>query len=499
MVATGFTATSVAGSAVAVAERPAPSLPTHTVRRFDYNRDIEDLREICAKVYDGTDYMPRLVKKLSEDPGVLVLAAEAAGSGSGGEGAGHIDGIICGERRDECIWLFGLRVREGIRGKGMGHFLMAAICTWAPSELTCNAHPPGVAPPGFGPLPPPASVASATSLPHGADPHHPAATPAAPSSPEPVTSIVTCTTSYNPAAQRIIGRQLTGPLYEVEGWPSHKPLDEYEAAAGWVRGRGVPAGAPHMLDWIPSARQALDSDAEAQALLPRWRHVSDMAELRSAVSHLLYGSGSSSNGSPSDRVGGSDNGSSGGGGSGGAGPGASSRALEPLLWLPMPYDAFPITGPFVARELAAGNVWLLTAPANGSVGAAEGREEQPQQEEVVGVMLLTYFEMLNRVSAGILARDNAATHAAVLHAGSLHPHFMAFTLRAAATAPPPTKQHTGQLHGDAATAAADSADAAAADSADAGAGPEEGVAMPLPALYTATGGYRDHWVFGKRL
>lgn len=48
---------------------------------------------------DGTDYMPRLVKKLSEDPGVLVLAAEAVGSPEGetadssGGGAGRIDGI----------------------------------------------------------------------------------------------------------------------------------------------------------------------------------------------------------------------------------------------------------------------------------------------------------------------------------------------------------------------------------------------------------------------
>lgn len=139
------------------------------------------------------------------------------------------------------------------------------------------------------------------------------------------------------------------------------------------------------------ARQALESDVAAQALLPRWRRVSGVAELRSAVSHLLYGTTASS--------------SSSSGGAGGRDPakGAASscRALEPLLWLPMPYDAFPITGPFVARELAAGNVWLLTAPAPGSGGAgAEGKQEHHQEEEVVGVMLLTYFEMLNRISAG---------------------------------------------------------------------------------------------------
>ncbi|PNW73244.1 hypothetical protein CHLRE_14g624650v5 [Chlamydomonas reinhardtii] len=495
MVATsGASAPVVVGSAVAVAEALATTTLAHTVRPFDYARDIEDLREICAKVYDGTDYMPRLVKKLSEDPGVLVLAAEAVGSPEGetadssGGGAGRIDGIICGERRGECIWLFGLRVREGIRGKGMGHFLMEAICTRAPVELRCNAHPPGVAPPEFGPLPPPASPAltvSNSSSP--SDACHAAATP------EPITSIVTCTTSYNPAAQRIIGRQLTGPLYEVEGWPSHKPLDEYEAAAGWVRGRGVPAGAPNMIDWIPGARQALESDVAAQALLPRWRRVSGVAELRSAVSHLLYGTTASS--------------SSSSGGAGGRDPakGAASscRALEPLLWLPMPYDAFPITGPFVARELAAGNVWLLTAPAPGSGGAgAEGKQEHHQEEEVVGVMLLTYFEMLNRISAGILARDNAATHAAILHAGRLHPHFMAFTLRAAATAPPPTQQHTAQLHGGGSSAAPTGAGAAGAGAAGAGAGPgseDGGGGVPLPALYTATGGYRDHWVYGKRV
>ncbi|KAG2429966.1 hypothetical protein HYH02_013917 [Chlamydomonas schloesseri] len=484
MVSAGASVAGGAGTAVAVAEKQpstATTLP-HAVRRFNYDRDIEDLREICANVYGGTDYMPRLVKKLSEDPGVLVLAAEAVAPAAEGEemggsevGVGRIDGIICGERRGECIWLFGLRVREGIRGKGMGHFLMEAICSRSQVELTCNAHPPGVAPPDFGPLPPPLP-AGAHAVAHTDTCHTQPPSSSCSTTPEPITSIVTCTTSYNPAAQRIIGRQLTGPLYEVEGWPAHKPLDDYEAAVGWVRGRGVPAGAPNMLDWIPGARAALESDAAALALLPRWRRVSDVSELRAAVSHLLYGSSSGSS---------TTNGCS---------NGSSNRALEPLLWLPMPYDAFPITGPFVTRELAAGNVWLLTAPSSSpaapasAAGAAagecsDGMEEQEQQ--VVGVMLLTYFEMLNRVSAGILARDNAATHAAMLHAGSLHPHFMAFTLRDAARAPPPTAQHTAQLHGTGASATA---------AAGAGAG-----AMPMPALYEATGGYRDHWVYGKRV
>lgn len=38
------------GSAVAVAEALATTTLAHTVRPFDYARDIEDLREICAKV-----------------------------------------------------------------------------------------------------------------------------------------------------------------------------------------------------------------------------------------------------------------------------------------------------------------------------------------------------------------------------------------------------------------------------------------------------------------
>jgi hypothetical protein len=107
----------------------------------------------------------------------------------------------------------------------------------------------------------------------------------------------------------------------------------------------------------------------------------------------------------------------------------------------------------------------------------------------VAALLRTLIANPYLLPPGILARDNAVTHAAILHAASLHPHFMAFTLRDAARAPPPTAQHTAQLHG-----GGDGGGAATNTTA----GDKSG-AMPLPAVYTATGGYRDHWVYGKRV
>jgi hypothetical protein len=169
--------------------------------------------------------MPRVIHRLMEDPGVLVLAVdtagpdeEAAAEGKQHEGndsattGAHMNGIICGERRGSTVFLYGLRVREGVRGKGLGHVLMEAICARAPPTLADR--------PYAAPQPPaPLDMWRSELLP-GCEPMQPSddakglAEDAARST---LSHIVTCTVSYNPAAQRIIGRQLMGPLYEVRG------------------------------------------------------------------------------------------------------------------------------------------------------------------------------------------------------------------------------------------------------------------------------------------
>ncbi|KXZ49096.1 hypothetical protein GPECTOR_23g28 [Gonium pectorale] len=493
--------------ATVAATPSSPRTPKHIIRTFNYKADFEDLKDICANVYGGTDYMPRIMHRVAHDPGHLVLAAAVSEHCQhadqdrgleqlGQDQAGPIDAIICGERRGGALFLYGLRVRESTRGLGLGHLLMEAICRSSPEV---DAAPPALllAPdqPETGPslaaiaAPPAAATATAST---GAPPptaptssRGPAVAVAPPGMPQPaprpsppllLSHVVTCTTSYNPAAQRIIGRQLRGPLCEVECWPAGA-REAYEEEWGWSWGRCLPEGAPNMLDWIPGVRKVLEADAEAQALLPHWRRAASEEDLRGAVGSLLYDARSS----------GSDG--------AGAGLGLAAQVLQPLLWLPMPYDVWPLDSPFVRRELAAGNVWLCTVPAlatqpavgpgpgratkeagggpptvgepNGNDQASGGRDGS----EVVAVMLLTYFDTLGRVCAGILARDNAAVHAAVAHAGSLQPYFFASILRNPARAVPP--QPGGEKKR--------------------GTAPDPS----FPALYNATDGYRDFWVYGR--
>ncbi|GLC41717.1 hypothetical protein PLESTM_001232200 [Pleodorina starrii] len=560
------------GTAKSVVETPCAAR-SHRIRVFDYERDLQDLKNICANVYGGTDYMPRIIHRIAADPGILVLAAESisasqeqqpqqqqqpqqpqqpqphhqeqCGEGPGrpaGEAAGSppascIDGIVCGERRGGAVWLYGLRVREGARGRGLGHVLLEAICRQAPRHLAAapDAEPPPPSPPPPAPpppaasrgvAPPPPAPPTSPPTPSCPPPASPAVTPRAPLTPTAAATaatvasaaaasmpVVTCTVPYNLAAQRIIGRQLAGPLYDMEIWPSR--VEEYEAAVGWVRGVGVPASAPRMLDWLPGVREVLDADAAAQALLPYWRRVTSDAQLRSAVAHLLYGG---SGGGGGTRASGSRGG--GGGDQYAAAAAAPTRACGGLLWLPMPYDLWPLDSAFVQRELAAGNIWMLrsrgaptgsdragrvaAAAANGGSGDDEGEADVAEEEEeaedgeggaVVGVLLLTHFDTLNRVCAGILARSNAVVHAAIAHAGRLQPHFWACTLRipAGCRDAPPASEGTRvseRVGGDAGSERAETGMAV-------GKGKGEGVHEPLPEVYGVSGGHRGVLVYGS--
>lgn len=67
--------------------------------------------------------MPRIVEGLGQRPDTLVLVAE------GGEGEGEaqrLDAVACGQRRGEELFLFGLRVREGLQGRGLGRALLVS-------------------------------------------------------------------------------------------------------------------------------------------------------------------------------------------------------------------------------------------------------------------------------------------------------------------------------------------------------------------------------------
>ncbi|GFR44407.1 hypothetical protein Agub_g5640 [Astrephomene gubernaculifera] len=668
----------------------------HRVRLFNYERDLKDLQEICANVYGGSDYLPRIVHRIVADPGQLVLAAESSGDadstaeapvseeagehatgepGSHVEGrqeqdgpgqqpgqegqqqgrlaprqaagrgaAQRIDGVICAERRGATLFLYGLRVREGCRSRGLGHLLMEAACTRGPQQLanTADATPPPPLVPLQTPGPAVPSehggsetatadiVAIPTAAANGKDGAHGSSktvTAACVCGPSAVRHLISCTTSYNPAPQRILGRQLEGPLWQLEIWPAGQSAAAHDAAmAEWSATAAAAAAAsasatdvasvgaavqvaataaeaaaageeeeakaprldpPHLLDWLPGARAVLDSDAAASALLPYWRRTTCASELRTAVSSLLYGNpygyartgmrthccrttcvvhangngwgpgcqgggdktgnngrsesreSSESNGSSRGRCsscsccccrnhingcggGGVDDdpGSAGGGyrccrggGNGGGGGMGEGSAEEPLLWLPMPYEVWPLDSAFVLRELEAGNIWLLreggergaaaaagggdgggsSSGSNGAVEPPEGRdsgggggggdesegsssggEGEGEGGAVVGIMLLTHFGTFGRVCAGILARHNAAAHAAIAHAGSLHPHFLASILRVPF-----------------AVTAATNARAVAAAATVAG------VPYPLPALYEATEGFKDFWVYGR--
>ncbi|EFJ46588.1 hypothetical protein VOLCADRAFT_105495 [Volvox carteri f. nagariensis] len=468
----------------------------HRIRKFDLESDLQDLTDICANVYGGTDYMPRIIHRIAKDPGVLVLAAESLLSGDAEQQPDEVEEP--GQQQEQQQQVQRQEQAEGTdsqtgsskpfsingissmvamlcRSDGMVSLSIPLVSLWQ-FVVSGEATPYGYT--GCGPSAPPSlHVVPAqllqpqlpTSGAHADPPASSASTPVAAATPRsataaagPIRQIVTCTVTYNTAAQRIIGRQLSGPLYEVEIWPGPPLLEEYEAAGAWVRGVGLKPGTPSMIDWLPNVREVLGADVAAQALLPHWRRVTSDCELRAAVAQLLYGrSGSGTSALAADGCAGisaargadglCDGGQDGASDAGPVTMATSSSGRPPIpgslteqpdtdfLWLPMPYDLWPLEGAFIQRELAEGNIWLLAEPATegshslrGQVVpmASAGTEDSNAKDgAIVGVMVLTHFETLSRVCAGILARNNAVVHAAIAHAGRLQPHFMASVLR----------------------------------------------------------------------
>ena len=51
-----------------------------SVRPFNYASDLQDLLDICASVYGGSDYMPRIIHSLVKRDDVVILAASSESS-----------------------------------------------------------------------------------------------------------------------------------------------------------------------------------------------------------------------------------------------------------------------------------------------------------------------------------------------------------------------------------------------------------------------------------
>ena len=65
--------------------------------RLEGGGDLQQVAELCAGVYDGTDYLPRMIESYAADAHVLILVAEAAPSHDGkacsNSGRGLLGGI----------------------------------------------------------------------------------------------------------------------------------------------------------------------------------------------------------------------------------------------------------------------------------------------------------------------------------------------------------------------------------------------------------------------
>ena len=48
------------------------------IRRYEHDKDLEDVMEICKDIYGGTDYMPRMVETYSNQDSTLILVAECS-------------------------------------------------------------------------------------------------------------------------------------------------------------------------------------------------------------------------------------------------------------------------------------------------------------------------------------------------------------------------------------------------------------------------------------
>eukprot|EP00775_Hariotina_reticulata_P008175 gene8175-8366_t len=176
----------------------------------------------------GTDYLPRLIHHFAEQPDIDVLVSEDAG---------HVHGVVGGSRRGSSMFLFGLRVCESARGRGVARKLMEAICERGMEDSS-------------------------------------------------ISTITSATTPDNAGANRIFNALGFHHSHTVDLWPAYSALGEYEAAVGFVPGESPapPPGQITMLDFIPGVRD-LTSQASVQlgVGVDDWMCCSSMKQLHEAV------------------------------------------------------------------------------------------------------------------------------------------------------------------------------------------------------------------------
>ena len=96
----------------------APVPPTTTIRRYTPAQDRAAVFDICRDVYDGRDYIPRVIDDYADETDVLVECSEASGDPRA---------LICGARDGSLYHIWGCRTHPDERGKGIMRKLMRHV------------------------------------------------------------------------------------------------------------------------------------------------------------------------------------------------------------------------------------------------------------------------------------------------------------------------------------------------------------------------------------
>uniref|UniRef100_A0A383W008 N-acetyltransferase domain-containing protein n=1 Tax=Tetradesmus obliquus TaxID=3088 RepID=A0A383W008_TETOB len=222
----------------------AQPVQTATVRtkgvqiRTYLHQDQPAVVDICKKVYNGSDYMPRMIQHFAERDGTTVLVSQPE-PGCAADPADAIHGLVCGHRRGSAWFLFGLRVAEHARGKGVARALMEHICS-------CSSE-------------------------HGE-----------------VAAVTSATIPQNPAAVRLFEQLGFCHTHTVDMWPSYASLASYEQAVGFVPGAPQqPVFHTSLIDHVQGAKELLmQASSSLSVQAEHWVQASSMQQLQQAVGSI---------------------------------------------------------------------------------------------------------------------------------------------------------------------------------------------------------------------
>jgi hypothetical protein len=208
---------------------------TISIRRYEHESDKSDVEDICRNVYGGTDYLPRLIQAYSSDPSFLLLSCVANDT---------VVGVIGCHLKGEMIFIFGLRVREDQRGKGVAKLLASELITQSRLAFGSRA-----------------------------------------------SCVLTVTIPENKAAISIFSKLLQGspkPRHVCLSWPPSDARMQYEQDIGWPDNRADKD--QDMLDHWPHVKDLLLADQEAVASLEKWRIVEDKEALMGTIQSIYSSS-----------------------------------------------------------------------------------------------------------------------------------------------------------------------------------------------------------------